>query len=360
MTADEDATAFAARLRRSTLAFFDVLTAYLGQKLGLYEALAEAEGPLTAGELAGRTGTHPRYVREWLEQQAVSGILSVDDAGAPADARRYALPRGHARVLVLRDDPLWQGTRPHSLLPVARQMPALLEAFRTGGGLSTVGQDDDARVAQATLGRVGYLEGMGAWIDAMPDVAARLRRAPAARVADLGCGAGWSAIALARHFPLARVDGFDLDPASVAMAAANALAAGVADRVRFEVRDAADAALAGRYDLAVVFEALHDMPRPVDALRTLRRLAGGEGAVLVVDERVGERFAAPGSELDRFNYGWSVLSCLASGMSGEGAAGTGAVMRPATLERYAREAGFSGLDTVPVAHEGWTFYRLRP
>ena len=181
-----------------------------------------------------------------------------------------------------------------------------------------------------------------------------------ARVADLGCGAGWSAIALARHFPLARVDGFDLDPASVAMAEANALAAGVADRVRFEVRDAADAALAGRYDLAVVFEALHDMPRPVDALRTLRRLAQGGGAVLVVDERVEDRFTAPGGELERFNYGWSVLSCLASGMSGEGAAGTGAVMRPDTLRRYAREAGFSGLETLSVPHEGWAFYRLRP
>jgi hypothetical protein len=331
---------------------------YIGQKLGFYEALEEA-GPLSAGDLARRTGTHSRYVREWLEQQAVSGLLVVEDDSASPEERSYRLPAGHARVLVDRDDPLWQGTRPHSLLPAARRVGALLEAFRSGGGLVPADQDEDARLAQATLGRVAYLEGMGAWIASMPDVEARLLREPAARVADLGCGAGWSSIALARSFPLARVDGFDLDPASIAMGEDNAAASGVADRVRFHVRDAADPALGGDYELAAVFEALHDMPRPIEALRTLRRLAGDGGAVLVMDEKTEERFAAPGSDLERFNYGWSVMSCLASGMAGPGAAGTGAVMRPATLERYAAEAGFSRVETLPVPHEGWAFYRLR-
>jgi 2-polyprenyl-3-methyl-5-hydroxy-6-metoxy-1,4-benzoquinol methylase len=346
------------RLRQSTLAWFDILTLYVGQKLGLYEALAAA-GPSTPGALAALTGTHPRYVREWLEQQAVSGLLAVDDPGAEPGERRYRLPEGHARVLVDRDDPLWQGSRPHSLLPVARRMPALLDAFRTGSGLSPVDQDEDARVAQASLGRVAYLSSMGGWIASMPDVDARLRREPPARVADLGCGAGWSAIGLARAYPLARVDGFDLDPDSVTMAEDNAREAGVADRVCFDVRDAADAGLAGAYDLAVVFEALHDMPRPVEALRTLGRLAGPAGAVLVVDEKVEEHFTAPGGDLERFNYGWSVLSCLASGMTGVEPAGTGAVMRPATLRRYAEEAGFTAMEVLPVPHEGWTFYRLR-
>jgi SAM-dependent methyltransferase len=354
---DADAERLSERMRQATLAWFDVLTIYVGQKLGLYEALA-AGGPLSAAELAERTGTHPRYVREWLEQQAVAGLLAVDDVAAPEWERRFRLPAGHARVLVDRDDPLWQGTRPHSLLPAARRSGALLEAFRRGGGLSHAEQDEDARVAQATLGRVGYLAGMGGWIASMPDVEARLRREPPARVADLGCGAGWSAIALARGFPRARVDGFDVDPASLAMAEENAAACGVAERVRFHVRDAADPGLGGAYDLAVVFEALHDMPRPVEALRTLRRLAGAGGAVLVVDERCDERFTAPGSDRERFNYGWSVLSCLASGMAGPDPAGTGAVMRPDTLRRYAAEAGFSTVEILPVPHEDWTFYRL--
>jgi hypothetical protein len=358
MAPDEEAARLSERLRQSTLAYFDLLPLYVGQKLGFYEALAAA-GPLTAPDLAGRTGTHSRYVREWLEQQAVSGLLDVDDPSAPPDARRYRLPPGHARVLVDRDDSLWQGTRPHSLVPVARQLPALLEAFRTGGGVSPLDHDDDSRVAQATLGRVAYLSSMGEWIAAMPDVAARMRQEPPARVADLGGGAGWSAVALARCYPLARVDGYDLDPVAIAMARANAAASGVADRVRFESRDAGDPALAGAYDLAVIFEALHDMPHPIEALRTLRRLAGEAGAVLVVDEKVEERFTAPAGELERFNYGWSVLSCLASGMAGDQPAGTGAVMRPDTLRGYAREAGFAALEVLPVPHDAWSFYRLR-
>jgi hypothetical protein len=353
----EVAEELAERLRLATLGYFDVLTTYLGQKLGLYQALAE--GPLSAGALAARTATHPRYAREWLEQQAVAGLLAVDDPGAPPEARLYRLPPGHARVLVDRDDPLWQGTRPLSLLALARQMPELLQAFRHGGGLSPVDHDDDSRTAQASLGRVAYLTSMADWISALPDVEARLRRDPPARVADLGCGAGWSAIALARHFPRLHVDGFDLDPASILLARANASEAGVADRVRFEARDAADPVLGGSYDLAVVFEALHDMPRPVEALRALRRLAGEAGAVLVVDEKVDEHFTAPGSDLQRFNYGWSVLSCLASGMTGPDPAGTGAVMRPDTLRGYASAAGFGSVEVLPVPHESWTFYRLR-
>ena len=358
MSRNDDAERLSERLRQSTLAWFDILTIYIGQKLGFYEAL-HAAGPQSAADLAERTGTHPRYVREWLEQQAVTGLLAVVDADAPAEKRRFLLPVGHARVLVDRDDPLWQGSRSHSLLPHARRLGALLEAFRSGGGLRPADQDEDGRFAQATLGRVAYLEGMRGWIASMPDVEARLSREPAARVADLGCGAGWSSIALARSFPLARVDGFDLDPDSIAMARDNAADSGVADRVRFHVRDATDPDLGGDYDLAVVFEALHDMPRPVAALRTLRRLTGDEGIALVVDEKTEARFTAPGSDLERFNYGWSVLSCLASGMAGPGAAGTGAVMRPETIRRYAREAGFSAVETLPVAHEGWAFYRLR-
>ena len=358
MSSDADAVRLSERLRQSTLAWFDILTLYVGQKLGLYEALAAA-GPSTPGALAARTGLHPRYVREWLEQQAVSGLLAVDDTEVGPEERCYRLPEGHARVLVDRDDPLWQGTRPHSLLPVARRMPALLQAFRAGGGLASVDQDEDSRVAQASLGRVAYLASAGDWIAAMPDVDARLRREPPARVADLGCGAGWSAIGLARAYPLARVDGFDLDPASIAMARANAVASGVAERVGFEVRDAGDPGLDGAYDLVVVFEALHDMPRPVEALMTLGRLARPAGAVLVVDEKVEERFTAPAGDLERFNYGWSVLSCLASGMTGREPAGTGAVMRPATLKRYAEEAGFTAVEVLPVPHDGWTFYRLR-
>jgi SAM-dependent methyltransferase len=352
-----DSEALARRVSDATLAFLEILTLYLGDRLGLYRALAR-EGPATADDLAARAGIHPRYAREWLEQQAASGLLAVDDPAAEAGSRRYRLPPEHAEVLLEGDSLHCQAARPMSLVAAARKLPALLEAFRTGRGAGD--GDDEAREAQASLGRPGFLRLLGsAWLPAIPDLHARLRSEPPARVADLGCGGGWSSIALALAYPALRVDGFDLDPPSIALARRNAKQAGVPDRVAFEVRDAADPALAGRYDLVMAFETLHDMPRPVDALRSMRRLAGETGFVLVVDEKVGEAFQAPADELTRLNYAWSVLSCLPSGMAGETPAGTGAVMRPATLEGYARQAGFRRIEILPVEHDTWRFYRLR-
>ena len=204
-----DREALVTRLSDSTLAFLEILTLYIGDRLGLYAALAEG-GPATSAELAARTGTHERYVREWLEQQAASGLLEVDRPEAEAPARRFRLPAGHAEVLVDRESLHYQAARPKSLLAVARRLPAVLEAFRTGGGVQ--GDDAEAREAQAELGRVRFLRLLGtAWLPAVPDVHARLLAEPGARVADLGCGGGWSAIALASAYPQARVDGYDVD-----------------------------------------------------------------------------------------------------------------------------------------------------
>jgi len=350
--------ALVARLSEATQSFLDVLTLYIGDRLGLYRALA-THGPATSDELAVRTGTHERYAREWLEQQTASGLLEVERESADARARRYRLPQGHAEVLVDRDSLHYQAARPMSLLAVARRLPEVLEAFRTGGGVA--GEDDEGRLAQAELGRVGFLRLLGtAWLPAIPDVHARLLQAePPARVADLGCGGGWSSIALARAYPGARVDGFDIDAQAIAHARRHAAEAGVSERVAFQVSDAADPNLDGRYDLVMAFEALHDMPRPVQALQTMRRLAGDTGAVLVADEKVAETLEAPADPLTRVNYGWSVLSCLPSGMVGESAAGTGAVMRPSTLRSYALEAGFREVEILPIDHDAWRFYRLR-
>ncbi len=352
-----DREALVSRLSDSTLAFLEILTLYIGDRLGLYAALAEA-GPATSTELAARTGTHERYVREWLEQQAASGLLEVDDPDAAAQARRFRLPPGHAEVLVDRESLHYQAARPKSLLAVARRLPAVLEAFRTGGGVQ--GDDAEAREAQAELGRVRFLRLLAsAWLPVVPDVHARLLAEPGARVADLGCGGGWSAIALARAYPRARVDGFDLDALAIALAQRNAAEAGVESRVRFFVRDAADPSLQGSYDLAIAFETLHDMPRPTEALATMRRLVGESGAVIVADEKVNESFQAPADANTRLGYGWSVLSCLSSAMAGENPAGTGAVMRPSVFGRYARAAGFREVEILPIEDDLWRFYRLR-
>ncbi len=196
------------------------------------------------------------------------------------------------------------------------------------------------------------------WLPAMPDVHARLEANPPARVADVGMGLGWSSIAIAQAYPNVRVDGFDLDEASVAAARANAEAAGVADRVAFHVRDAGDPDLAGRYDFALAVECIHDMPNPVAVLGAMRRLVGEGGPVLIVDEKVADRFTAPGDEVERYMYGFSILHCLPVGMVEQPSAATGTVMREATMRRYAEEAGFGAVEVLPIEHDFFRFYRL--
>ncbi|MGH2520894.1 MAG: methyltransferase domain-containing protein, partial [Anaerolineales bacterium] len=158
--------------------------------------------------------------------------------------------------------------------------------------------------------------------------------------------------------PNAQVDGFDLDGPSIESAHANAREAGLTGRVHFHVRDAGDPSLAGRYDLVTAFECVHDMADPVGALRTMRNLAGERGAVLIVDERVGDSFTATGNDVEWMMYGWSVLHCLLVGMADPPAAGTGTVMRTDTLRRYAQEAGFREVEVLPVDNFFFRFYRL--
>jgi 2-polyprenyl-3-methyl-5-hydroxy-6-metoxy-1,4-benzoquinol methylase len=234
-----------------------------------------------------------------------------------------------------------------------------MEAFRTGGGVPYEAYGVDMRNSIAQGNRPGFLKLLGTkWFPAIPDVDRRLRAQPPARVADVGCGTGWSSIGIARAYPLVTVEGFDLDSASIMEARRNAGASGVADRVKFEIRDAADPDLAGAFDLVTAFETIHDMSNPVGALRAMRGLVMKGGAVVVVDEKVAEEFTAPGDDVERFMYGWSAVHCLAVGMTDAESAATGTVMRPSRLRQYAREAGFADVEVLPVEADLWRFYRL--
>ena len=160
----------------------------------------------------------------------------------------------------------------------------------------------------------------------MPDVTARLESA-GARVADVGCGCGWSSIAIVRGFPNVTVIGIDTDEASIADARANAAETGVSDRVTFTTVDA-DSGADGQYDLVTCFEALHDMAHPVDALTAMRRMAGPDGAVLIMDERAADTLTPNDPDpMQRLFYAASVLHCLPVGRSEEGSAATGTVLR---------------------------------
>ena len=238
-------------------------------------------------------------------------------------------------------------------------LPKVLEAFKTGSGVAYPDYGVDAREGQAEANRTAFINLLGTeWLPAIPDLHARLQADPPARVADIACGTGWSSLAMARAYPKVVIDGFDSDEASIVLAQQHARAAGLHHRVTFAVRDAAQP-VQGAYDLVTIFEALHDMARPVEALRAARTLLRGGGSVLIADERVHEHFA-PHNTDERLFYGWSVLFCLPTGMAEAPSAGTGAVMRLDTLQRYAAEAGLREVEVLPIVHDLWRFYRLYP
>lgn len=352
---DPQARAFAVRIWSMCLATQELFCVYLGIRLGLYDALAT---PATAIELAQRAGVAPRYAQEWLEQQSAAGITHADDPRRPAGERVYSLPKAHREVLLLSESPLSRAAGVLPLGGVARALPQLLDAFRNGGGVPDVAFGDDWRVAHAEANRASFLHALPRWLQsAVPDVHERLQR-DETRVADVACGAGWAAIALARTYPLLRADGFDIDETLIAEARRNAEAMGVADRVSFEVRDAADPRHAAAYDLVCLFDALHEMPQPVAVLRACRALGKGEGPLLVLDARAAESFFAPAHEIERFQYTTSVLHCLPAGLSQESSSATGTLLRPSIVRALAAEAGFARAVRLEIDDRFHHLYRL--
>jgi 2-polyprenyl-3-methyl-5-hydroxy-6-metoxy-1,4-benzoquinol methylase len=343
------------RLVAAVTGAFEAAAVDLGDRLGWYRALVDT--PATAPQLAARTGTDARYAREWLEQQAVAGYLTVDDVAAEPDERSYSLPAEHRAVLVDEVDPMFTTPLARMAMTFTRSLPRLAEAYRRGGGLSWAEMGPEAREAQAAANRPFFLGQLVTEVlPGLPDVDAALRTG--GRVADIGCGMGWSSIGMASGYPAVHVDGFDVDVPSVDRARLHAGETGVADRVRFQVADVGELAGLGEYDLVTAFECVHDLPDPVAVLAAMRAMVGSGGTVLVVDERVAETFTAPGDATERLMYGYSLTCCLPDSLSTRPSVGTGTVMRPATLEAYAREAGFDAVEVLPVAHDFFRFYRL--
>lgn len=346
---------FAGALFGACLASMELANVELGIRLGLYEALAGA-GAVTAGELAAAAGIAPRYAREWLEQQAVAGVVSVDDTTASPDERRFELPNAHAHVLL--DDDSEACMKPcAAVVPwLARAIDIMSEEFRHGNG-AAFGLFDLHDV-QAAFTRPVFANHLTQhWLPALPEVQAALDAGTPVRIAEVGCGEGLAAITIAAAYPNVQVDGFDLDPASIEAATSAASSAGVAERTQFELRDASDPTIAGDYDLVMAIEMLHDVPDPVGILTTMRRLASRSGAVLVVDERTEDAFRVPTNEMERLFYAFSTLHCLAVSLQHDGA-GTGTVIRADTVRKYAADAGFESVEVLDVEHPQFVLYRL--
>ena len=335
----------------SVLGGMEVLSIALGDRLGFYALLAE--GPLTADDLAARAGTAPRWTREWLEQQAVVGYLTVTDG-------RFTLVPGAAETLAQPEALTTMAPAARMVAAAGAQWTRIADQARTGAGLGWREYGPDMFESQPDLNRPSLEQLLpDRWLaQALPDVHRRLAAGERLLVADIGCGGGWAGIGLARRWPSATVHAYDVDGPSVELARSNVERAGLADRVTVHEQDIAAEPPVQTYDLAVAVECIHDMPRPVPVLEAMRRMVGEDGHVLVIDEKVADEFAPPGDEVEQLMYGYSILICLPDGMSGADSAATGTVIRRSTMQRYAREAGFADVEVLPVDHDLWRFYAL--
>jgi SAM-dependent methyltransferase len=346
------------RLFTNLIATFEIASVNLGHRLGFYKGLRDL-GAATSTGLAERAGTNERYTREWLEHQAASGLIEVALPSESGIERAYRLLPGTEALFTDQtgEQPIIHFVQ--STMASILATPDVARVFRTGEGLPFGHYGEEMRVGQAMGTRWGFMTELAeVWMPALTDIHERLQTREGARIADIGFGAGWSSIALARTYPNVFVDGFDLDEASVRMAQEIADAEGLGDRIRFRVQDAADPMLSGNYDLAFAFECLHDMAHPVGALAAMRNLVGPGGTALIVDEKVADAFEAPATEVERFLYGYSIFHCLPGSMDGENPAGTGTIMRQSTLRRYAAEAGFRSVELLPIENDFFRFYRL--
>jgi 2-polyprenyl-3-methyl-5-hydroxy-6-metoxy-1,4-benzoquinol methylase len=341
------------------VAAIELVTVHLGTRLGLYDALAE-HGACTSSELAAAAGIDERYAREWLEQQTTAELLAVDDASASADKRRYTLPPATAEVVQNEQSLAYLAPIGGFLVCVGPIFSQLLEAYRTGGGVPFADYGTEMRDMQGAFNRPAFSQLLANdWLaNGAPDIHALLQADPPARVLDVGCGYGWSTIALAKAYPHAHIVGVDVDEPSIDEARRHGKEAGVDDRITFTVGHAADSTLGEGFDVAFVFEAVHDMGRPVEVLSQIRGACRDGGTLIVMDENVAEEFGAIGHPVERFMYGASVLHCLPVGMSEADSVATGTVMRPGTMQGYAKQAGFAKCDILPIEHDFFRFYRL--
>lgn len=357
---DEDTAAeeLAARLLEAGAQSMELFNVYLGHTLGLYRHLAQT-GPLTSAQLAEQTALDERYVREWLQGQIVSGFLTAP--GTDLRTTHVSLAPGARAALVDELSPTYLTPLSQFLAGTGTALPHLLQAFRTGEGVPYTSYGPEAVSGQAALNRPAYTHDLvNTWLPAIPQLTQRLADSShPARVADLGCGAGWAAIALATAYPHLHITGLDADNASLAQARHNATTHNVADRITFQRRDlAADDLGTAPYDVVLLFESLHDFAYPDRVLRNVRNHLSDDGWVIVMDENVDEELAPSDDPVQRLFSNTSPLWSLPQGRPAPDAHPIGTVMRPQQLRDLARDAGFTDAPALPIQHPFWRFYRL--
>jgi SAM-dependent methyltransferase len=312
-------------------AAMSAVLALTGDQLGLYKAMAGA-GPLTPAELAQRTGTTERYLREWLANQAAGGYLQYDAA-----AGTYTLPEEQAYALADENSPVFLAGAFQVVSAVFKAQPRIAENFKTGAGLDWSEHDRALFEGTERFFRPNYLGNLvSSWIPALDGVEAKLRRG--AKVADIGCGHGASTILMAQAFPKSKFVGFDYHPPSIATARRRAEQAGVADRTTFEVARSTDYPGTG-YDLVAHFDCLHDMGDPVGAARHVRETLAADGTWMIVEPFAGDRVEDNLNPVGRVFYAASTMICVPASLAQHGPA-LGAQAGEARLRDVVTRGGF--------------------
>ena len=332
---------------------------HLGDQLGLYRALADSSSPMSSSALAGATGLHERWVREWLHNQVAARLVACDDLAA--ESPEFHLTPEAIAVLATPDHPAYGMGMFHRLPQTMGALKNMPEAFRTG-----IGFDYDSHGPE---GAVGIERSFEPWnqnflipavIPALDGVHDMLTRG--ARVADIGCGSGGLALLLAKTFPKSSVVGFDISQYALERAQQRLSDSGVTNA---EFRDPRTSPIEtdGRYDLICTFDCIHDMTRPTEMMKTIRRALSDQGTWLLVDIKAHDSLElnVTRNPMASLLYGISVLSCMSSAMSEPDGEGLGTLgLSAMKAEQMAREAGFSRFERLDIDHSVNAFYQVRP
>jgi 2-polyprenyl-3-methyl-5-hydroxy-6-metoxy-1,4-benzoquinol methylase len=306
--------------------------ALVGEKLGLFTAMSAA-GPITAAELAARTSTNERYIREWLSAQAANGYVEYDPK-----SDRFFLPAEHALLLANEDGPVYIPGAFHMVASVFRDEHKISEAFRSGEGVGWHEHHASLFDGVEKFFRPTYLHNLvSAWIPALDGVEAKLKEG--AGVADIGCGYGASTILMAQAFPNSSFYGFDYHQASIEKARQRAEKAGVQHRVKFEVATAKDFDERA-YDLVCFFDCLHDMGDPVGALQHVRETLDDDGTVMIVEPFANESLKDNLNPVGRVYYAASTMICTPASRAQEVGSALGAQAPESKLREVVNAGGF--------------------
>ncbi len=343
--------AFVGQVLANTSAAVVTTLAALGDRLGLFKALA-ASGPATSAEFATRAGIVERYAREWLGGMASAGYVTYD-----ATTGRFALPPEHAAALADEGGPVFFGGIYEMLLGASAVVDRVAEAFRAGGGVPQSAYDERFWDGMERFSS-GWFDNLlvQRWLPAIPDVERKLREG--GELADIGCGRGRALIRLAQAFPASRFVGYDVFAPSVERATTHAREAGVADRVRFEVRDAA-ADLPRRFDVITTFDVIHDAVDPVGVLRSIHRGLEPDGIYVCLDANCSHKLEENAGPIGSLFHGFSILYCMTTSLA-SGGAGLGTLgLHEHKLRELAAVVGFQDVRLAPIEDPFNNLYTLR-